>query len=90
VPRVSRKRPEDRVIAVCETLRDKLLTHQKNMAEIQKEDRIKNDIFVLGYNAGIQDGLEAAINIIKKFEELQYKNIRDFYAKQARKELAKK
>jgi hypothetical protein len=43
--------------------------YRKEMKEIQRDERKLGDAFINGYNCGIQDGLEAAINIIKKITD---------------------
>jgi hypothetical protein len=42
-----------------------LETHRENMKKTQENDRRLGDCFLNGYHCGIQDGLEAAVNIVK-------------------------
>ena len=66
---------------------NKIELHRAEMKQTQDEERKSGDLFVSGYNCGIQDGLEAAINIIKKMEDEYYRKTVDAMAKKARKRL---
>jgi len=59
-------------------------THRTEMKLVQEEERKAGDMFVSGYNYGIQDGLEAAINIIKKMEDEYCCKITDALVKKAK------
>ena len=63
----------------------KIETHRTEMKLLQEEERKAGDLFVSGYNCGIQHGLEAAINIIKKMEDEYYRELTDALLKKAKK-----
>jgi len=63
---------------------DKIEIHRAEMKQTQDEERKAGDLFVSGYNCGIQDGLEAAINIIKKMEDEYCNKITDALLKKAK------
>jgi len=63
-------------------------THRAEMKLVQEEERELGDLWVSGYNCGIQDGLEAAINIIRQMEDEYCRELTDALLKKA--ELAKK
>jgi len=63
----------------------KIEIHRAEMKLVQTEERKLGDLFVSGYNRGIQDGLEAAINIIKRMEDEYYCKLTDALLKKAKK-----
>jgi len=60
-------------------------THRAEMKLVQEKERELGDLWVYGYNRGIQDGLEAAINIIKQMEDEYYRKLTDALLKKAKK-----
>jgi len=72
-------------IEACDALIKKIENHQKEMKKTLEAERALGDLWVNGYNRGIQDGLEAAINIIKNFKEDEYRRLTDALLKKAKK-----
>jgi len=67
-----------------ETIINKIEEHRAAMKLVREKERELNDLWTNGYNRGILDGLEAAINIIKQIEAEQYRKITDAYVKKAK------
>ena len=70
-----------------ETIIERLQSHHAEMKLVREEERKIGELFVNGYNCGIQDGLEAAINIIKKMEDEYYCKKTDAIVKKAKERL---
>ena len=71
-------------IEACDALIEKIKNHQKEMRKTLEAERALGDLWVSGYNRGIQNGLEAAINIIKNFKEGEYRRLTDALLKKAK------
>jgi len=69
-----------------ENIIDRIEKHQAEMKKVSAEERKSGDLFISGYNRGIQDGLEAAINIIRKIEAAHYRKITEALLKKAKKQ----
>ena len=76
---------KNKEIKTCDFLIEKIKNHREEMKKTQEAERALGDSFVTGYNKGIQDGLEAAINIIKNFKEDEYRRLTDALLKKAKK-----
>jgi len=83
------KTNEDRVIDTCENLIARIKTHEETVRQIQADERKLNESWVNGFNRGILEGLEAAINIIKQAQNDEYNKITAAYVEKAKRELAK-
>jgi len=75
----------DKTINACKKIIAKIEEHQAEMKLVREEGRQSGDLWVMGFNVGVLNGLEAAINIIKKIEDEHYRKLTDALLKKAKK-----